>query len=153
MFLGVEYMVDGDTMKVWLGTRSQAVPVAMRSGARMMVMVGQRSEYVDKSPGLFLSWPEGDTVTLDTLANPTGLWQQWRKSTRPVKINVARFVYTDALGYPKRHDLQPGEFLQGALVEKKLFEQVYFVIVPQPGTKPEEDRWWPRIVSTQAAGS
>jgi len=66
---------------------------------------------------------------------------------------MARFYDDDALGYKRAHDLKPGELQQGALVKKPLFERVYFVLMPEPGTRPEQDRWWPRVVSQEAPRS
>jgi hypothetical protein len=146
MFLGVEYLVDGTPMRVAMDRRDGALPIATRGGGYLRVFMGQGEAFVDESPGHFLGWPEGNTVTLDMLARPSGMWQQWRNSVRPVKIAVARFFYTDVLGYRTQCDLHPGEFLQGALLKKRIFERVYVVVVPQPGTPPEADYWWPRIV-------
>ena len=148
MFLGVEYLVDGDPVRVALDTRNGCVPVATRNGGCLMTLVGQGEKFVDRSPGQFQGWPEGSVVTLDTLHQPAGLWIKWRSHVRPVKIAVTRFFYTDALGYRTPHDLRAGEFLQGALLSKKVFERVYFVVVPQPGTTPQEHCWWPRIIGT-----
>ena len=33
-----------------------------------------------------------------------------------------------------------------------VFERVY-VVVRQPDTKPEQDRWWPRIVGDNTTGA
>ena len=41
------------------------------------------------------------------------------------------------------HNLNPGEFLQGALLHKRIFERAYVVVVPQPSTA---DEWCPQVV-------
>jgi hypothetical protein len=146
MFLGVEYFTDEVPINIDISMRDQALPVLTRSHGRRMVPMGQGEPFIDQSPGHFLGWPEGNLVTLNTLHQPTGLWVKWRRSVRPVKIAVSRFFYSDALGYSTQHDLKTGEYLQGALLVKKVFERVYFVVVPQPGSAPAENRWWPRII-------
>lgn len=148
MFLGVEYEVDGKPVRVATGMVGKSLPVATRGGGFRLIPMGQGEPFVDQSPGLFQGWPPGDTVTLEMLAKPTGLWQKWR--SRPVKIAVACFFGTNDLGYTRRHNLKPGEWLQGALLEKKSFERVYFVIVPQRGTTPSDNCWWPRVVSASS---
>lgn len=152
MFLGVEYLVNGSPMRVAMDIHGGRVPVATRSGRRVIVQVGQGEPFIDESPGQFQAWPTGNTVALQTLLNPTGLWQEWRRCTRPVKIAVTRYLYADALQFRRQHDLARGQFLQGALISKRLFERVYFVVDP---VSPTGDKWLPRIVggARQRSGS
>jgi hypothetical protein len=146
MFLGVEYVLDGAPLRVSAHGRDKPLPVKLRGGGFRLVPVGAGDIEPDHSAGHFHSWPADTMVTLDMLRNPTGLWQRWRAATHAVKIPVARFYDDDALGYARAHDLKPGQFLQGALLRKASVERVYFVIVPQPGSALDMDRWWPRII-------
>jgi hypothetical protein len=145
MFLGVEYFVDGEPVRVAIDRRDACVPVATRGGGCIMMRVGHTETVLDHSPGRFQSWPEGNTVSLALLRNPAGPWIRWRSSLRPVKIAVSSFFYADSLGFRRQHELAAGEFLQGALLSRRLFERVYFVVVPAPA-KDEPENWWPRIV-------
>ena len=146
MFLGVEYFLEDRPVRVAIDRRDGRVPVATRGGGWVMMLVGQGERFVDESPGQFQGWPEGSTVGLEMLRSPSGLWQKWRAHTTPVKIAVTRYFYADALGFRRQHDLASGQFLQGALLSKKVFERVYFVVVPAPNSNPEDNKWLPRIV-------
>ena len=73
-------------------------------------------------------------VPSDSGASPTWAFSRsWRSSVRPVKIAVSSFFYADSLGFRRQHELAAGEFLQGALLSRRLFERVYVVVVPVPG--------------------
>jgi hypothetical protein len=140
MFLGIEYVLDGAPLRVSAYERDQKIPVRRRSGGFQLVPLGAADILPDHSAGHFHSWPDNTMVTLDMLNHPSGLWQRWRASIRPVKIPIAKFFDDDALGYPRAHELKPGQFLQGALLTKSSIERVYFVIVPEPNTTPAADR-------------
>lgn len=147
MFIGVEYFVDEKAVRVSVDRRDQQVPVLLRRGGYTLVPLGEGEKVEGRSPGNFHSWPENCVVTLPMLKAPQGLWRRWRSAVRPVKVPVARFYDTDTLGYPRAHDLQPGQYLQGALVLKSRTNyRVYFVIVLEPNTTVQEGRWSPRVV-------
>ncbi len=60
---------------------------------------------------------------------------------------MARFYYSEGQFHLTcNRELQPGEFLRGALLSRTFSERVYFVMVPQSDTQPEADCWWPRVV-------
>jgi hypothetical protein len=119
MFLGIEYIVDGEPVRIAIDRRDACVPVATRGGGCVMMLVGHTETVLDQSPGRFQSWPEGNTVSLDTLRHPTGPWVRWRASVRPVKIAVSSYFYADELGFRRQHELASGEYLQGALLAKR----------------------------------
>jgi hypothetical protein len=148
MCIGIEYFIDDKPVRVDLSMRDRRVPVRMKGGGFKLFPLGPGELVeVDKSPGNFNSWPADNYVTLQMLYNPDGLWKRWRSAVHPVKIPAARFYHQDALGYPKAHDLKPGQFLQGALVKKSpLSARVYFVIVLAPNCTVQDGRWWPRVV-------
>lgn len=147
MFLGVDYEIDGVRKVVAVGDINARLPVATRGGGYRLMELGHGEPFADNSPGLFHSWPAGDTVPLDILHKPTGLWHRWHSSVTPVKIAVARFWYSEEPFHINcKRDLRPGQFLQGALLTKDLVQRVYFVVVPQPGAAPDADCWWPRVV-------
>lgn len=153
MLLWIEYQINGEVRRVHNGTLGQQVPVLTRSGSFVLRPLGKGDDVADTSPGHFLSWPDGQTVSLDTLRHPTGLWQLWSGATVPVKIPAARFFYYNDLGYPNACDLKPGEYLQGAMIRKPLAERVYFVLVPPPPGTPATNPWWPRVIGTLASAS
>lgn len=144
MCTAVRFQVNGELRVVAAGRGT--VPVRRRAGGLALVDWGYGGDNIRKLP-------DGTSVTLDELRDHR--WAEWVRSglVKPVKVLISDFMINSLAGsdLDRWFALEPGQFLQGALVQRDDVLRVYFVKVPPPqSTIPSGvQSFWPRIVTPE----
>jgi hypothetical protein len=143
---GIEYLRDGERVRVWFDAVEPDLPVRLRGGGITFVRWGARRAcyFAEDNIGGHVKKLSGRELrpARDIRA---GKWASYEP--KPVRILASRIIQInpDTLG-PAFFALNQGEYIQGLLASISHHKRVYVVTVPAPAEYA--DRWpeWPRIV-------
>jgi hypothetical protein len=132
MCADIEYLRDGEAVRIYYDSRSPDLPVRERGGAIRFYRWGARRAcyYADDNIGGAKKFPEEEDIR-------AGKWKSYEP--RPVPILASRIIQIDRMIGRVYFPLKPSEFIQGLLASIGVHLRVYVVTVPAPAEYA--DRW------------
>lgn len=131
---GVQARVADQVWKIYFPNPKAALPVLQADGTTEWVPWGRRREQPGHLPAT--GWARQDSIT-------AGKWARYHPRT--VSIVAERFMEKDAERVSHWFDLEPGQAIEGLLLETDIEQRVYVVTTTSPvGYAWAHDRW-PRL--------